>query len=144
MAMRNERFADLEAVRAERLRLAAMRDGHADRIQSQLALLGQKDFRRAMLRTVTANTISGMFPDGILGAVVGKGGFSRGLELAMGTRGGWAKRIGLFALGAAAPSLLERVRQLPLADIGREISVSLDRLKQYLDGKRSSRREGGA
>lgn len=129
--MSSKRFTSLEAVRAERLRLATDRDRHAERLQEHMEALANKDFRRNIMRTVVGDTVSGLLPDGLVGALIGKGGFARGLDLAMGTSGGWAKRAGLFALGLAFPSLLDRVQRIPFAEIGREVGVSLERIKAY-------------
>lgn len=93
------------------------------------------------MRSAVGDVVDGLFPDGVLGAVMGKGGFTRGVELAMGTSGGWAKRVGLFLLGMAAPSLLEKIERVPLAEIGHQIGVSLDRIKNYMGDRRAGKDE---
>lgn len=139
---RNDRFASLEEVKAEKHRLAALRDGHADRLQGHLASLQQQDFRRAMIRGVVADTWAGLMPNGLIGPLVGRGGIMRGLELAMGARGGWIKRAGLFLMGLAAPSLLGKIERIPMAGIGHELGISVERIKEYFRQYKAKRAGG--
>ena len=55
-------------------------------------------------------------------------------------KGGLWKRMGMFALGLAAPKLLKMVESISLPDIGHELMVSWERLKDHME-KRHDEKE---
>lgn len=137
---RTERFADLAAVRAEKQRLAAVRDAHGARLQAHYAILKRKEFRAAVAKETLGGLLRHAVPQS-LEALWSRRGLTSGLQMALGGKGGWAKRAGLFAVGLAAPALLKRMQQIPLDDITRELMVSLGRLREYVKNRRADRPE---
>ncbi|HMN06025.1 MAG TPA: hypothetical protein PKD45_09880 [Flavobacteriales bacterium] len=130
---RLERFNNLDEVRAEKERLAAIRDAHGDRLQGQLASLSQAEVRRNILRDAAKGALSGLLPRGLSENMATMGGIASGLQMAWGARGGsLAKRAGLFLLGMAGPALLGRVERIPLTEIAKEIGISVQRVREYI------------
>ena len=130
---RTERFRNLEEVRAEKRRLTALRDRHGERLEEQLLALKHRPFRAALVRNAVSDAIGDLAPAKWLASWVGSKGMASGLSLAMGSgKAGLLKRFGLFALGLAAPALLEKAGNLRFEDIARELNGSWQRLQDHL------------
>lgn len=142
MMKKIDRFPDLDAVRAEKLRLDAVRRAHASRLEEHVSAFGESHFRRAMAKDAVNSFAESIIPGGLMGALAGSGGVASGLGLALGTgKGGWARRIGLFALGTLAPSLVQRLEAVSLPQIGHEFRVSFERLKKHVRERKAERAE---
>lgn len=140
MMTRTDRFGNLDAVRTELLRLEAARDRHAAKLESHVEVLKQREFRGLLLKNSISGLLSGSLPGKLLGSVLGNGGIGNGIGMALGAgKGGLVKRIGLFALGMAAPKLLEKLEKTSFPNIGHELMVSLQRLKDFWEQRRSEK-----
>ncbi len=137
---KTDRFQNLAAFRAEKDRLKAKRDLHAEGVERHLVALKDGDFRTKLLKN-SATALWGAFtPTKMLGSILSSGGIGSAIGMATGTgKGGLLKRAGLFALGLAAPRILEKVEAISLPDIGRELSVSWERWKNHRDERRAQR-----
>lgn len=137
---RTDRFKDLAAVRAEKLRLDALREWHGERLEQHFNALKQGDFRTALMKNAVSSAFGGSTPGKLLGSLIGTGGIAGGLGMAMGSgKGSLLKRAGLFALGLAAPKLMKKVSHISLPDIGEELHVSWERLKDHLEVRREEK-----
>ncbi|MCO6481723.1 MAG: hypothetical protein J5I62_02905 [Flavobacteriales bacterium] len=142
MTRKPKRFADLRAVEAERQRLTALRDGHADRLQAHLGQLAEQDFRREMAANALRGAFAGLWHKGTKGGGFVREGLLGGLKLALGAnQGSWAKRAGLMALGWAAPSLLKTLENVSWADIGHEVGISMGRARAFWRERRARHAE---
>ena len=137
-----DRFADLKEFRAEKLRLQLERSANRARLEQHFSAWKVPHFRKAMMKDVVGDITHLVLPKGILGSLLGKGDVGSGLRMAMGAGGGGLlKRAGLFALGIAAPSLLNKLESISLPEIGNEFQVSWQRLKEHMRERREERRE---
>ncbi len=141
MGKKTDRFSNLAALHAEKERLAALRDAHAERLEMHFTALGDGRFRKALVKETLGDAMGHLLPKGLLGTLIGGGGIGGGLSMAMGAKGGWAKRAGLFALGMAAPALVKRMERFSMADVGRELKVSMERWRQHVHDRKEERRE---
>lgn len=140
---RSERFASLAEVHAEKARLNGLAKHHGVRLEAHLTVLRNKEVRTALM----SNSVKGMVRESsmgrLLGPLLGAASVSSGLSMAMGTgKGGWAKRLGLFVLGLAAPGILKKLDAVSWGDLLDEFSVSLQRTKEYMRKRRSGRQSG--
>ncbi|MBK9421458.1 MAG: hypothetical protein IPN44_10475 [Flavobacteriales bacterium] len=137
---KTDRFKDLSDFHAEKLRLDAIRDVHADRLESHFNALKEGKFRSTLLKNSVNEALGSFAPGKILGSILGGGGLGSAISMATGTaKGGLMKRAGLFALGLAAPKLLKKVESISLPDIGQELGVSWRRLKEHMQERREER-----
>ncbi|MBK6408770.1 MAG: hypothetical protein IPP95_01910 [Flavobacteriales bacterium] len=138
--MRSERFKDLTSVNAELLRLEEVRDTHAARLDNHFQALKQSEFRSALVKNTMKDALGSFAQDNLLGSLIGGGGLGNGLSLALGAgKGGLWKRVALFALGLAAPKLLQKVESISLPDILHEFGVSWERLKDHVQQRREEK-----
>lgn len=137
---KTDRFPDLAAVRAEKARLDAVRDHHGEQLENHFNALRSGSFRSAMLKNTMRSAMGNFAPGRMLGSLIGNGGLGGGLTMALGAgKGGLMKRIGLFALGLAAPKLMQKMDAISIPDIGHELRVSWDRMKDHLEARRAAR-----
>ena len=137
---KTDRFQDLAAFRAEKLRAAAKSDMYAERLENHMDSLKQGEFRGKLLKNTVSSALGGSTPGKILGSIIGSAGLGGALSMAAGSgKGGLMKRAGLFALGLAAPQLLKKVEYFSISDIGHELGVSWERLKDHLEDRREER-----
>lgn len=134
---RTDRFKDLTALKAELLRLDAVRDAHAARLEDLFQALKRSGFRKKLIKNTVKEALGNFAPGKLLGSLIGSGGVGSGLGMALGSgKGGLLKRLGLFALGVAAPKLVKKVEAVPLSAIGHEFGVSWERLKDHMRQRR--------
>ena len=137
---KTDRFKDITAVNAELLRLDAIRDAHASRLEAHFEALKHGEFRSSLMKNTVKGALGNFAPGKILGSLIGGGSVGGGLSMALGSgKGGLWKRAGLFALGMAAPKLLKKVEGISLPDIGHELGVSWDRLKDHMQQRRQEK-----
>lgn len=132
MMKRTERFKDLTAVNAELIRLEGVRAAHAERFGEHFQALKRSDFRSALVRNTAMEVLGSFVPGKFLASLLGGGGMGNGLTMALGAgKGGLWKRVGMFALGLVAPKLLKT-----MPDIGHELMISWERLKDHMVQRR--------
>ncbi|MEO7080893.1 MAG: hypothetical protein ABIY71_05165 [Flavobacteriales bacterium] len=137
-----DRFADLKEFRAEKARLQIERTANRVRLEQHFQAWKEPHFRKAMVKDVVGDITHLVLPKGILGSLLGKADLGSGLRMALGAGGGGLlKRAGLFALGIAAPSMLSKLENISLPEIGNEFQVSWQRLKEHMRERRAERRE---
>ncbi len=137
---RTERFKDLTAVNAELIRLEGIRDVHAENLEDHFQALKQSDFRNALVKNTMMGALGNFAPGKILGSLISGSSVGGGLSMALGAgKAGLWKRIGLFALGLAAPKLVEKVESISLPDIAHEFGVSWERLKDHMQKRREEK-----
>ncbi len=137
-----DRFADLKEFRAEKARLQMERTANRVRLEQHFSAWKEPHFRKAMVKDVVGDITHLVLPKGILGALLGKADMGSGLRMALGASGGGLlKRAGLFALGIAAPTMLSKLENISLPEIGNEFQVSWQRLKEHMRERRSDRKE---
>ncbi|MGB3868164.1 MAG: hypothetical protein WBG34_16285 [Flavobacteriales bacterium] len=140
MMKTTDRFADLKEFQAEKALLLMERREHLVRLERHFSIWKEPRFRKAMVNDVVGDITRQILPKGILGTLLGKGDVSSGLRMAFGTgQGGLLKRAALFALGIAAPSLLQKLENISLPDIGHELQVSWHRLKEHMRERKAER-----
>lgn len=141
MMKRTERFRDLTAVNAELIRLEGIRDGHAERLEEHFQALKHSEFRKALVKNTVKEVAGNFAPAKLLASLFGGGGIGSGLTMALGAeKGGIWKRMGMFALGLAAPKLLKTVESISLPDVGHELMISWERLKDHMEQRREEKR----
>ncbi len=137
---RTDRFQDLTAVNAELLRLDAIRDGHAERFSDLFRSLKESEVRRTLMKNTVKEALGKFAPGKILGSLIGGGGIGSGLTMALGAgKGGLLKRMGMFALGLAAPKILKKVESISIPDVAHEFGVSWGRLKDHMQQRREEK-----
>lgn len=140
MMRKIDRFPDLDAVRAEKMRLDAVRRAHLARLEEHVSAFGESHFQRAMAKDAVGSIAKSIIPGGVMGALASTGGVASGLGLVMGPgKGGWSKRLGLLALGMLAPSLVQKLEAVSLPRIGHELGVSFERLKEHMRERKAER-----
>jgi|GEM_PF-4709633 len=140
MKTTDPRFADLQEFRAEKARLTLARQNHLDRLDRHLSAWKEPEFRSAMAQDVVGRITHKLIPKGMLGSLIGKLDVGSGLRIALSPgSGGIVKRAALFALGIAAPSLLEKLQNISFEDIGEEFQVSWQRWKEHQRNRRANR-----
>lgn len=141
MAM-TDHFTSMGAVKAERLRLKAERDAHAQRLGDAFAQLKEPGTIKAMGKQVLSTVLHGITPRGILGNLLGAGGVMKGVQMAVGRgKGGWMQRGALFLLGLAAPAAMQKAENISFADVKHELGITVDRFKEYFRNRKQRRRE---
>ena len=137
-----DRFADLKEFRAEKARLHLVSLENRDRLEQHFLAWKDPHFRKAMGKDVVGDITHLILPKGILGTILGKGDVGSGLRMAFTAgSGGVAKRAGMFALGIAAPTLLQKLENISLPEIGHEFQVSWQRLKDHMRVLKEERKE---
>lgn len=140
MMKRTERFKDLTAVNAELIRLEGIRDAHAERLEEHFQALKQSEFRSALVKNTAKEILGNFAPGKLLASLFGGGGMGSGLSMALGAgKGGLWKRLGMFGLGLAAPKVLKMMESISLPDIGHELMVSWERLKDHMEQRREEK-----
>lgn len=140
MMKRTDRFKDLTAVNAELIRLESIRDAHADRLEEHFQALKQSEFRSALVKNTAKEVFGNFAPAKLLASLIGGGGVGSGLSMALGAgKGGIWKRLGMFALGLAAPKILKQVESISIPDIVHEFGVSWERIKDHLQQRREEK-----
>lgn len=140
MSKTDRRFSDLKAFRAEKARLRMERTASRHRLGRHFSAWKQPAFRSAMAQDLGGQVTEWLLPKGLLGALVGKLDLGSGLRMALSPgRGGLVKRAVLFALGIAAPSLLEKLQHISWEDIGAEFQLSWQRWKEHQRNRRDHR-----
>lgn len=142
MMTRTDRFAKVADFRAEKQRLNALRELHKEQLMGHFAALKRGSVRSTLVK----NTVSGMFgnsmPGKLIGTMVGNGGLGSGFGMAMGVgKGSLLKRLGMFAVGMAAPRLVKQIESISVDDIGRELKVSWDRWKEHQAQRKVNKEE---
>ena len=136
-----DRFTDITEVNAELLRLDAERDAHAERLEDLFSALKQSHVRKSLMKNSVKSAFGSFGPGKILGSLVSVGGMGGGLSMALGAgKGGLIKRMGLFALGLAAPKVMEKVESISFPDIAHEVGISWGRLKDHMQLRRDERK----
>lgn len=131
--MRTERFKDLTSVNAELLRLEAVRDAHADRLEEHFQALKRSEFRSTLVMNTVKEVLGNFAPGKFLASFLGGGSMGSGISMAFGAgKGGMWKRLGMFVLGLAAPKFLKMVESISIPDMGHELMVSWERLKDHV------------
>ena len=137
---RTDRFQNLTAVNAELLRLDAVRDGHAERFSELFRSLKESEFRSTLMKNTVKEAMGKFAPGKIIGSLIGGGGIGSGLSMAIGAgKGGLLKRLGMFAVGLAAPKILKKVESISIPDVAHEFGVSWGRLKDHMAQRREER-----
>lgn len=108
------KFEDLGSVQAEKARLKALVDQHANRLEQRVNALKDPEMRKLVLGNTVRNAVSHWGPGRFMTRVLGKdqsgiGGFLSGV-LASRARGFKGKAMALV-VGAVAPAILERLFQ---------------------------------
>lgn len=135
-----DRFHNLAEFRAEKARLHLQKETHLVRLEDHFLAWKKPAFRKAMAKDVISDITHQLLPKGLLGTLLSKVDIGTGISMALGSgRGGAAKRAGLFALGAAAPSLLQKLENISLPEIGEEFKVSWQRLKKHMRERKEER-----
>lgn len=139
---RTDRFASLADFRAEKQRLAALRERHKDQLMGQLAALKRGSVRSNLVKNTVTGMIGNSMPGKLIGALIGKGGLGSGFGMALGVgKGSLLKRLGMFAVGMAAPKLIQRIESISLEDIGHELKVSWERWKEHQEQRKMNKEE---
>ena len=107
---RADRFPDLASVRAERVRLQAVRAGHAHELQGSLDLLKDKEYRKALMLDAIGEAIGAPT---MLGALAKGASASRGwlpfiAPLLAGRKGILGSRLFWTVLGYALPAVVSK------------------------------------
>ncbi len=137
-----DRFADLKEFRAEKARLHLESLENRDRLERHFSAWKEPQFRKAMGKDVMGDITHLILPKGIVGTLLGKVDVGSGLRMALASgSGGVAKRAGLFALGIAAPTLLQKLEKISLPEIGHEFQVSWQRLKEHMRERKQERKQ---
>ncbi len=141
---KTERFANLAEVEAERSRLNALRSHYGSRLEAHMEALRDKEIRTALLANSVGGMVRGSSWGKMLGPLLGRSSVTSGLTMAMGAgKGGWGKRLGLFALGLAMPGLLRKLEGVSWSDIAKELSLSLERTWDFIRKRREGRQQQG-
>ncbi|MBL0127638.1 MAG: hypothetical protein IPP83_09275 [Flavobacteriales bacterium] len=105
-----DRFPDLASVRAERVRLQAVRSTYADGLQGTLDLLKDKEYRRALVLdgigdAIGAPTLLGVLAKGVAGS---RGWLPFIAPLLAGRKGILGSRLFWTVLGFALPAVVSK------------------------------------
>ena len=123
-------FTDLAAIASEKARLDALRHYHGARIERHVEALKDREVRGHWLRNAATDVLLSWKPTHTLAGLLGGGTFTSALGSAIFRRGGLWKRMFAFAARTIAPYLLERAGHLSIDMILREVSRTMERVRE--------------
>lgn len=141
---KTEAFNDLEHVRAHKLRLRAERDRVQEGLKSQLDLVREPEFRRALMGDAFGDMLQAWRPLKSIGRLLGgpADATSKTLGAVLGARAKTPTGRAMVALASfVIPALLEKFGKDPGAfqeKLSHELQVSWDRVKEYVAERRQA------